>query len=152
VLKKFFGLFQPIKMEDAFFGPLLLMKATHPHLSYWEGGRKFEPLNQRAEVFIDTLSEKVGPSEAQRGFFRRIEEEYRLICLIIEDRFRTDPWVEHVMKGRFDEEFKLGSFSIPLCHQSNEEWSASFDSASDPEHILTVTFDGMEARNISVNG
>ncbi len=152
MLKKLFDIFRPTRIDDPFFGRLLYMKATRGKLSYWEGARSFEPLGKIAEVFVDTLSETDGPNDAQRDYFRWVESNYASICAIVDGCFRAHSWAGQLMKGRFVEEFSLGSFSIPLCREAAEEWFISFDSASDPDHLFSVTLRGLEARDVSVDG
>jgi hypothetical protein len=60
------------RMVDPVFGPLVLRKAG-PY-SYWEGEVSFAPTGGRVEVFVD--ADERGPTEAQRGFLRRLADRY----------------------------------------------------------------------------
>jgi hypothetical protein len=150
VFKRFFDRFKPVRLEDPFFGPLLYMKMPRDK-SYWEGWRNFSPLDKKVEVFIDAASPAEATSEPQRHFFRGIERDYRSICADIGDVFRADDWAERLMPGTFEEDFSLGSLSIPLCRETDEEWDMSFDALRDDRFSLWVTLRGRVVRHIAVD-
>jgi hypothetical protein len=151
VLNKLFSFLGPPKWRDPFFGSLNYMKAAPGNLSYWEGERSFRPLGRAIEIFIDTPSPEEGPSEAQREFFRWVERDYKLICSVVEARFRADPWMQRLMRGAFDEAFILDAFSIPLCHEPVEDWTVTFEATSDDEHVFTVSMRGSEPQDAPVD-
>jgi len=137
------------RIEDLFFGSLLFIKAARGHLSYWEGARAFDSVGQ-FEVSIDTSSEAEGPTSTQRDFFRRIERDYKTICAAVEARCRTEAFASRLMPGRFEEAFVGSGLSIPLCDETNEEWSIYFDAAADGKFNLEAMMRGHEVLSVVV--
>lgn len=152
MLDKLIRMFAPTRATDPFFGQLTLMRITRGKPSYWEGEKRFGPLDTSAELFIDTSRDGALPTTQQRDFFRWVETNYDEICSVLEQAFRNDPWASRLMQRGFQQEFTLASFSIPLQPKSEEKWEMSFHSASDPDHLFTATLKGLQVGRISIDG
>ncbi len=149
MLNSLLRMFQPVRVEDPYFGSLLFFKARKGS-SYWEGQREFEPLEKTVELLIDA-SNSAGPSEAQRQHFRWVETEYGNLCRAIADRFTEDSWAGRLMDRGFENEFTLSSMSIPLCQDATESWELSFDAKRDT-HLFSITMVGKEPTKVMVDG
>lgn len=152
MLDKLIRMFAPTRATDPFFGQLTLMRIARGKPSYWEGEKRFGPLDASAMLFIDTARDGGLPTTEQRDFFRWVEKNFDEICIILEQAFRDDSWTSRVMQGEFREEFTLSSFSIPLQSSPEEEWEMSFESATDPEHLFTATLKGLHVQRIAIDG
>jgi len=149
LLNNLFKIFRPVRLEDPYFGSLLLFKARRG-LSYWEGQREFEPLGKTVALFIDA-TDSTGPSQAQQRHFRWVETEYGTLCETIAGRFKESGWAARLMDRGFDNEFTLSSMSIPLCRDAAESWELSFDAKRDT-HLFSVSMVGREPTNVMVDG
>ena len=147
---RLFRMFAPTRAADPFFGQLTLMKIRGKP-SYWECERRFAPVDRSVSLFIDTSVDGALPTEAQRDFFRWTETHYDEICAVLEGAFREDAWASRLMKGGFQEEFSLSSFSISLQPKPEDEWEMSFDSKSDP-HLFSPTLKGWKVQRICIDG
>lgn len=149
MLKTLIRMFSPPRLEDPFFGSLLVFHERKV-VSYWEGHRHFGPLGKKVELIIHASDPK-GPTHAQQQHFQWIENEYQQLCEAIAARFRQDSWAGQLMDRGFESEFTLSSMSIPPCRDPTESWELSFEAKRDI-HLFTITMVGKEPTTIVVDG
>jgi hypothetical protein len=139
---------RPFELDDVFFGRLVSMG------SYWEARRQFSPTRAEIELFIDAPGERQPPNRRQREFFAWVERDYVDIIRNVDQvaRARYEQWFREPIEGPFEAEFTLSSFSIPLPIDGPAEWEMSFDSRTDPNHILVVELRGAEALFARMDG
>jgi hypothetical protein len=148
---------KPVKINDSFFGELLFMEVKdNPENSYFEGWRHFKPIDEKIEVGVSGSLQ--GLTQAQRDFFRQIEDIYALlvqrIIPLIEDTFHE--WQADFKVNNFAEEFKPVYLFIPNCLQSPVEWEIAFESkpglvSHNYPYVLTVEMMAYDPRHISVS-
>ncbi|WP_257167742.1 hypothetical protein [Bradyrhizobium sp. SRS-191] len=139
---------KPLKIDDAFFGRLVSMG------SYWEARRLFSPTGVEIELFIDAPGERQPPNAQQREFFAWVKHHYVEIMGNVPQvaRPRYERWFRRSIDVPFEAEFMLTSFSIPAPMEGPAEWEMSFDSRTDPNHILVVELRGAEALVARMDG
>ena len=148
---------KPVKINDLFFGELLFMEVkSSPANSYFEGWRDFKPLGEKIEVGVSGSLQ--GPTQAQKDFFKQIEDDYALliqrITPLIEDAFHE--WQADFRVNNFAAEFKPVYLFVPDCEQNSLEWEIAFESM--PElvsynypYTLTIEMRDYEPQHISVS-
>jgi hypothetical protein len=146
--------FKPLEIDDPYFGRLVYMKLPKGKVSYWEAKLHFHPCGREIELFIDAPGHEQAPNEEQREFFAWVQTSYPAIIAGIEGvlRARSEQWTRQKLTKKFEEAFKLTSFSIPLPTDEPPEWEMSFDSEADADHLFTVSLQGVEVQNVSIDG
>jgi hypothetical protein len=146
ILRKIAG--ERYELEDEFFRHLFYMD------SYWEAKRSFSPTGTEIELFIDAPGDKQPPNLQQREFFAQVERDYTQLMADIERMARPmcESWFRKPLEGPFEQEFTIGSFSIPLPSDGVAVWEISFDSRTDPEHSLIVLLRGSEPTHATMDG
>jgi hypothetical protein len=129
------------------------MKMPRGRISYWEAKRTFLPTNTEIEVFVDAPAPEQVPNEVERQFFNSVCERYDELMASAESvlRPRFGEWTRQSMEKPFREEFTLTSFSIPCAALETAEWEMSFESATDRNHLFSVSFTGCAANGVSID-
>ena len=150
LLKKF----RPLEVEDEFFGHLVYMKMPKGRIAYWEAKRLFSPSGREIELFIDAPGPEQAPAELQREFFAAVERNYSKIVTAVESVLRSqfEEWTGKPLAAPFDSEFTMTSFSIPHAPLGVAQWEMSYESRSDANHLLTVSFQGETATRVTIDG
>ena len=150
LLKKF----GPTQVDDPFFGRITYMKMPRGRISYWEAKRNFLPTKTEIEVFVDAPAPEQAPNETEQQFFAAVCERYDELMASVESvlRPRFEEWTRQAMTKPFREEFTLTSFSIPCSALETAEWEMSFESATDLNHLFSVSFIGCAANSVSIDG
>jgi len=154
LLFDFLKKFRPLALQDDFFGQLTYMEAPEDRVSYWEAKRVFVPTGREIELFIDAPAPRQPPRQGQREFFLAVEERFKEVLaaseVILRPQFQE--WTGQPLTEPFEIEFTMGSFSIPCASLDHATWEMSFDSRSDANHLFTVTFQGLMATGVSIDG
>jgi hypothetical protein len=151
LLEKLLGKLRPLELEDEFFGPLVYMKMPRGKISYWEARRAFSPTGAEVELFLDAPAPEQPPDATQREFFAEVERRYAELMSAVEPLLRSayERWRDEPLTGALDEEFTLGSFSIPHAPMAGARWEMTFDSRSDDEHLFSIEMEGGRPRGTS---
>jgi hypothetical protein len=147
--------FRPLEAEDVFFGRLVYMKMPKGKVSYWEAKRAFAPTGGEVELFIDAPAPEQPPDAVEREFFAAVERRYPELMSAVEPVLRSayEGWRDEPLPGAVDEEFTLGSFSIPHAPMADARWEMSFDSRSDSEHLFSIEMEGeTPTGEVSIDG
>jgi hypothetical protein len=141
-----------IEIEDDFFGKLRFLSSKDVSKNYFTGKRYFKPINKPIELIIE--QEETTPSQAQKQFFQRIEEEYsRLIDKmkpLITDEFQN--WRPDFQITDFEQEFTPVHLMIPRLNQKEYTWDIAFETVHDENHHVTITFKGLNPIEILIDG
>jgi hypothetical protein len=142
------------RLDDPFFGRLVYRKMRDQRLSHWQAARVFAPTGQEIDLFIRAPSPPAAPTEAQRAFYRDVEDGYADILAALEPRLRpeVEEWLGRKIAGALDAELTLASFSIPVPSAILPSWEISFAAATDPDHLFTATLRGREVQEVSIEG
>jgi hypothetical protein len=148
-----FGKDKTIRVDDAFFGKMLLVESVkNPVDNYFECQRYFGPSRNIIELSVTGVLN--GPTQQQKDFFTQIEKDYLLLVVkfipLIEEGFGA--WMMLPIIKDFEKEFKPTYLSIPTCDQHPIEWEIAFDTVHDLNHMVTVGMVGYEPRFVRIDG
>ena len=154
ILKSLLKIFRPLIIDDPFFGSLTYMKMPKGRISYWEATRFFAPTNREVELFIDTPAPEQPPSDLQRQYFSDVETRFKEILAAAEIVLRPkfEAWSRQSLVQPFASEFIMTSFSIPALPLEQADWEISFESQTDKNHLFTVSFKGLNASGVTIDG
>ncbi|RYD97401.1 MAG: hypothetical protein EOP50_05735 [Sphingobacteriales bacterium] len=147
-------LFHFFKKEPAFIDPFFgaLRFLDFKSGSCFEGRKTFAPTGVTLDVLID--ADKEGPHPAQRDFFSEVERNFDLLKTrmtpLIEEEFRN--WKEDFIIREFDKEFSLVHLHIPRQDARPHQWELAFTSIHDPDHHITIEFEGLDPQGILIDG
>ena len=142
-----------VKIKDEFFGEMRFMETKkNPSQNYFECKRNFQPIGKEIEVGI--VGDLEGPSQKQKDFFRKIENNYheysKGIIPIIEAEVKN--WTEEFAIKNFNEEFTPVYLWLPKCESTPIIWEIAFESGHDLDHTFTVTMNDDVAKEILIDG
>ena len=144
---------KPYVIEDDFFGTLRYYEIKKmPENSYFDGKRHFKPIDTTVDLTID--ADKTGPTQTQKDFFKKIEDEFSMIISnitpMIEDLFQN--WKEDFKIQDFNREFPTIFLSIPRCETQPNNWEISFATIHDQNHIIGITMKDWIPQDIVMDG
>ncbi|GGF24121.1 hypothetical protein [Hymenobacter cavernae] len=145
-----------IRVEDEYFGSLLLLDAKKPEESYFEGWRVFAPTGQEIELGI--TGNLPGPTTGQREFYRQVEMEYLVLVPAIQSliterirKYKPDFTIQD-----FTKEFWPVYLSVPALNNEEQsaEWELGFETVHDKNHmfIIYISVKGFLPYDISMEG
>lgn len=151
---KLVNVFAPMEVQHSFFGRLVYMDIGSKKTSYWEARRTFQSSAQKTELFIDAPAPKTAPNEAQKQFYLDVELRYPKIINAAESLLRKNyqDWFERPLTTPLETAFILTSFSIPLITLEQADWEITFEVIDDAEHLFTVSFHGLTALSVAIDG
>lgn len=117
----------------------------------WYGAATIPFAPASSEVFCCIAADRDGPTDAQRAFFRHIESTYpalvEKLVPIIEEAFQA--WQVGFTVSDFASEFKPVEITIPIIIGQPIQWSWSFETVHEPDHLLAVCMsDGTPLPNV----
>jgi hypothetical protein len=129
------------RMVDPVFGRLVFRKMG----PYWEGKASFAPAAHPAEVCVD--ADKRGPTEAQRGAFRRFMDGYpAFFAGLLARADRGDPSVDGMTPIWIDvpENAAEGTFEVMYASPDRARHVAVRLSGWNPVEIDAIDVKGIE--------
>jgi len=149
-----FGDIKQTRVEDEYFGSLLLMDYNDPKKDYFQGTRLFTPINK--EVGLAINGGLPGPTAAQKAFYQKVEERYRAFIPgmqeLITDEVRN--WKPEFIIQDFTQEFWPVYLHIPAIEKPEQEldWEISFETFHDQNHTFTIYMRGFSPDYIHIDG
>jgi len=142
-----------IKINDEFFGNMIFSELKkNPEKNYFECRRHFKPTDEIIEIGIE--GNVTGPTELQKGFFKKIESDYEKVISsikpMIEHEFQN--WKEDFKIIDFRKEFKAVYLFLPRCENDLKVWKIAFESEHDLNHTITMTMSDFNATEILIDG
>ena len=150
--KKSMGLFDFFKRTPQLIDPVFGKIKRGVTGTIWSSCL-FKPLNANIKCYIDTYDTQ--PSETQREFYKKIENNYAelksKIIPVLLDTFRNAD--ENFEIGNLDTEFKLVCISLPDCKMRPFKWEICYTTDFDRDHDFTIYFNDFEPEgDVHVNG
>jgi hypothetical protein len=102
---------------------------------------------------ILTADEK-GPTDEQKIFFKKLDSEYIIIKENIILPFLKKELEDNLEESgleNFDSQFDFEAISIGEIKIENTEWSITYDAKS-MRHFVTIDFEGMQPKYMSIDG
>lgn len=141
-------------VDDPFFGPMTFCesKKDPQQWNYFEARRHFAPAG--GEIDIILYGDLPGAIEAQVALFRSIEENYSLVCRVVEPAIVAEvrQWDDDFAIDDFGRQFTPVGLSIPRLASADDEWEIDFESPLDENHVFTAFMVGFEVKRIMVDG
>lgn len=117
------------------FRPYKLLKSD-----YFVGSIYFAPTANDVDLFI--YADQHGPTQAQKDFFKKIEDNYRkyveMAIPLFLDTFKQQN--NPVDISNFNQEFTLACIVIPEMKENDNEWKLEFSTIHDENNHYTVVF------------
>lgn len=126
------------QMQDDVFGLLTFRPYKLLKHDYFVGSVFFTPTQTDVDVYL--YAGYKGPTQAQKAFFKTIEQEYSALLAkaepLILDALRqngssADTWSD----------YKPGCITIPLSTESPAKWVLDFVSVHNEEQVISVSFE-----------
>ena len=131
-------LVRPIRLEDPGFGPVRHFRDA----KFWEGKTPFPPLGREVEVLIH--GPEAGPSDAQRVFYKEVQDRYAALWPELERMLKAEAMeIEESHRARFC----LLSVNVPAAPGQAVEWELSYETEP-PSWHYTVTLQGWKPRAV----
>ena len=147
----FSTLFGKPVLQDEVFGQIELEMLGRMAPSVWYSAATIPFAPARSELFCCITADRDGPTDAQRAFFQHIESTYpalvEKLIPVIEEAFQV--WQSGFTIADFAAEFKPVEITIPAITGQPVQWSWSFETIHEPDHLLAVSMsDGIPLPNV----
>ena len=143
---RFKSMLSPVSKDDPFFGPVRFQKA-----GFWEADMHFAPEDGRVEIVI--AGGKNHPTEAQRRFYRELEQRYPQLKQeageYLLEQLRN--WREDFEPDDVWTQFRLESFSLPDPDAGAQEWELVYE-LHDDGHLFCVMMNRWQVEGIRIDG
>uniref|UniRef100_UPI004049C6CA hypothetical protein n=1 Tax=Flavobacterium sp. TaxID=239 RepID=UPI004049C6CA len=138
------------KFVDDLFGELGYTKFKDSSKNFYDGEVNF----QGKLIGISLDADENGPTNEQKDFFKKLNQEYNEIKENIILPFlkkELEDYIEDAGLNNFDKEFDFDGISISQIKKGKIEWSITYDSKP-MRHFVSIDFVGMEPINITIDG
>lgn len=135
-----------VVVQNDFFGDMIDAG------DYYECRRIFEPTGKVVEIGLEKNEKE--SVENQMNFFKWIECNYELIIQkvspVIEERVAG--WITNYQIQNFKKEFILEYLYIPKCDEKIFDWQISFYANNELQHWCSLDMNGLEVKQILIDG
>lgn len=138
------------KFQDDLFGELGYTTFKDSSKNFYEGSVIF----QAQEIGICIDADENGPSNLQKDFFKRLDNEYDEIkntIIIPFLRKELEEYIENSGIDNFVKEFSFDGIQLGVYSGDDTEWSITYDS-NPLKHYVSIDFEGMTPKYMTIDG
>ncbi|WP_420572964.1 hypothetical protein [Kordia sp.] len=138
------------KFIDDLFGEMGYTKFKDSSKNFYDGEVNF----QGKRIGISVVADENGPTNKQKEFFKKLDDEYHeiketIILPFLKKELKDN--IQDAALNEFDEEFDFDGISIGRIQNNKTEWSITYDSKA-MRHYVSIDFEGMEPKYMTIDG